>query len=138
MCTAGYYLRVVPGKEVLVIVECADVVIRIRMEQVTEDIGVSCRLLSPQVPDFIGQRICHKSIPLISLVPVVRTNIRRLGVGVFARIQGLSWQQAQVFAPEHATKSCCVVSSLVFTTVHDRRKCIGVLHDDGKFRIVVA
>lgn len=138
MYTVRFYLRIVPWKEVLVVVECANVVIRIRMEQVTEDIGVGCRLLSPQVPDVIGQRICHKFIPLISLVPVVRTDIRRLSIGVFARIQGLSWQQAQVFAPEHASKSCGVVSSLVFTTVHHRRKCIGVLHDDSEFRIVIS
>lgn len=108
------------------------------MEQMTEDFCVSGRLLSPQVPDFVAQGICHKSIVLISLMPGVGTDVRRLSVGIFARVEGLSWQQTQMFAPEHATKSRGVVSSLVLTAIHDRRKCIGVLHDNGELRIMVA
>ncbi|KAI6754153.1 hypothetical protein HG530_013329 [Fusarium avenaceum] len=63
------------------------VVIGVRAEQVSKDIGVRVRLRSPLLPQLIGQRILDKLVTLVSVVNiVVRVDIRRHGVDVIGRI----------------------------------------------------
>ena len=81
------------------------------MKQLPKYLRILRRAFRPHPPQLVAQRISHKLIGLVLMRVVLRR--RRLRVRVFARVEFLRRQQAQVLAPEVAAQGRGVAARFV-------------------------
>ena len=112
------FARTLGAEESVVVVEVLDVVVRVRVEQVAEDLCVGRRTRRPHVPELVVQRVADHRVILVAAFPHVVAVARRLGVGVVVGIEGLGVQEAHVLAPEHAAEGRGVLAGGVGFAVH--------------------
>lgn len=129
-------LHVIAWQEVLVVLKSSNVVVGISVEQVAEHFGVCGGARGPHFPELIGKRIRDEGIPFVAGEPFVRSIIGRHGVDLVRGIQVLGGEKAKMFTPEHAAERGGVVTRFVGLAVHGAVNSIGVLHDNGQFRVV--
>lgn len=131
-------LPVAAGQEVLVVVERADVVVRVGVEDVPEGLGVLSGAVAPKLPEVVRERVADKLVVFVAGAPVVVAVLGRLGVRVVGCVELLGWEEAEVFAPEHAAEGCGVVTCLVWLAVHFGFERVGVFHHDCEFGVMEA
>ena len=78
------------GKGV-VVVERADAIVRVGVEQVAEDVGVGGSAAAPEVPECVGEGVGDE-VEFGALEAVVRAVAGRLRVGVSGGVEGLRGQ----------------------------------------------
>lgn len=122
-------LAITSREEVLIILKCLDVVIRIGVEEPSKHLGVGRSTSCPHLPQLVGHGISDECIPLITFVPRV-LDARWLSVGVILCIKRLGRKQTKVLTPQESAEGSGVVTSFVVLAVHFRREQVGILHND--------
>ena len=110
------------------------IIIRIRAEQISKDLCIFGSITRPHIPHIIAQRVGDEVV-LGAFQRIVR-DVRRLGVGILRGVEILRWQEAHVFAPEHAAESSGVTAGLEGLAVHGAFKDSAVFHHDGELAVV--
>lgn len=77
------FARALGSEEGVVVLEVLDVVVRVGVEQVAENLGVSCGARGPHFPELVVEGVADHSVVLVAAFPDVVAVARRLGVGVF-------------------------------------------------------
>lgn len=112
-------------------------IIRIRAEEMSEEVGVFGCIAGPPLPHLIAERISDELI-LRSFHHVVGTDVGRLGVRVLLGVHALRGQKTKVFPPEEATKGRGVMSGLEGLSVHGAVERVSVFHYNRELTVVDA
>lgn len=124
--------------EMIVVLKCLDVIVRIGVEQVAEDAGVGGGAFSPHGPKVVAERVGNEGVPFVAGEEVVFAVAWRLGVGVVYGVEGLWWDEAEMFAPEDAAEGGGVVARHELFAVHFGGQGCGIFHHDREFGVVEA
>lgn len=126
------------AQKLVVVLKRLDIIVRIRMEQMPEHLGISRGLTRPHLPKLIAHRVRDEFVVLVAVHPVVIAVAGRLGIDVVSGVEGLGGEETEVLAPEHAAESGGVVACGVGLAVHEGLQGQGVFHDDGELGVVEA
>ena len=102
-----------------------------------EEISVAGCVASPHIPDFITQRIGDELV-FRAFHDIIGADVGRLGVGVVGRVEFLSGEKPEVFAPKEAAERGGVVAGFEGLAVHCAVDEVSVFHYDGEFAVVDA
>ena len=111
------------------------VVIRIRAEEMSEQLGIPRCVAGPHVPDLVAQGVGYEFV-FRPFHDVVRAHIWRLSIGIFGRVELLRGEKAEMLTPEQATERGRVVSCFVRLAIHGAVEEVLIFHDDGEFTVV--
>jgi hypothetical protein len=125
-------------KESVIVLEALDIIVRVRMEQVSEHFRIGGCARSPHVPEVFVERVADHGVVLVAGFPDVVAVAWRLGVGVLGGVEGLGVQEAEVLAPQHAAEGRGVLAGGVGLAVHHGGEGRGVFHDDSELAVVEA
>lgn len=78
------------GSEMVIILECPDAIIRVRVEEISVDLGVQRRRLRPRLPELIAEGILDELV-FRALDDLVHADVWGLGVGVVLCFWFLGW-----------------------------------------------
>jgi len=132
------FARALGAEEGVVVLEVLDVVVRVRVEQVTEDFGVGGGARGPHFPELVVEGVADHGVVLVAAFPDVVAVAWGLGVGVFGGVEGLRVEETHVFAPEHAAEGGGVVAGGIRLAVHHGGEWCCVFHYDGELTVVEA
>ncbi len=113
------------------------VVIRIRPEEMPEQVCIPRCVTGPHVPNFIAQRIGYEFI-LWAFHYVVRTHVGGLSIGVICGIEFLGREKTEMLTPEKPAEGGRMVSCFIGLAIHGAVEEFLVFHDDGEFAVVDA
>ena len=102
-----------------------------------EEISVAGCVASPHIPDFITQRIGDELV-FRAFHDIIGADVGGLGVGVVGRVEFLSGEKPEVFAPKEAAERGGVVAGFEGLAVHCAVDEVSVFHYDGEFAVVDA
>lgn len=113
-------------------------VIRISVEQMSEDLGVLISSRCPLGPKVVTQRVFYELPAILVFVDIILgVYCRRHSIDVALGVEGLRWQKTHVLPPEVSSKRRCVVTSLEGLAIHGALNLACIFHDDAEFAVMI-